>query len=57
MGMTHPHVEPPPILLIKETHDGKLDEYFLKLKLYRDLTSYTPDLHEFKMSLFENGDP
>ena len=56
-GMTHPHVQPLPIPLIKENHDGKSDKYSVKLKLLRDPTLPTPDHYEFKMSLFENGDP
>ena len=55
--MTHPHVEPPPIPLIQETHDGKSDRYFVNLKFRRDLTSSTSELYELKMSLFDNGDP
>ena len=54
-GVTHPHVEPPPIALIQETHDGKLNKDFVELKLRRYLTSYTSDLCELKMCLFENG--
>ena len=54
-GMTHPHVEPPTIPLIKEKHDDKSDKYFVKLKLRRDPTSPSSDLYEFKMSLFDNG--
>ena len=56
-GMTHPHVDPPMIPLIQETNDGKSDRYFIKLKLHRDHTSPTSDLYEFKMSLFDNGQP
>ena len=55
--MTQPHVEPPTIPLIKENHNGKADKDSVKLKLRRDPTSPTSDLHEFKMSLFDNGDP
>ena len=46
-GMTHPHVEPPPIPLIKEKYDGKPDNDFVKIKLRRDPTLYTLDLYEF----------
>ena len=56
-GMTHPYVEPPPIPPIKEKHDVKSDKYFVKLKLLRYPTLYTSDLYEFKMSLFDNGEP
>ena len=47
-GMTHPHLDPPPIPHIQETHDGKSDKDFVKLKLRRDPTLYTSDLYEFK---------
>ena len=53
-GMTHPHVEPQPIPLIQETHNGKSEKYFVKIKLRRDNTSCTLDIYEFKMSLFDN---
>ena len=56
-GMTHPHVEPPPIPLIQETYDGNPDKDLVKLKLRRDPTSSTSDLYEFKISLFDNGEP
>ena len=55
--MTYLHLEPLPIPLIQETHDGKSDKYFVKLKLRRDPTSSTSDLYEFKMYFFDNGDP
>ena len=55
--MTQPNVEPPPIPQIKLNHDGKSDKYFVELKLRRDPTSSTEDLYDFKMSLFENGNP
>ena len=53
-GMTHPHVDPPPILLIKEKHNGKSDKYFVNLKQRRYPTSSKSELYEFKMSLFDN---
>ena len=56
-GMTQPHVETPPIPLIKEKHNGNSDKYFVKLKLCRVPTSPTSDLYEFKISLFDNGEP
>ena len=55
--MTQVHVIPPPIPLIKEKNDDKSDKYFMKLKLCRDSTLSTSDLFEFKMTLFDNGDP
>ena len=29
-GMTQPHIESPPLLIIKEKLDGKSDKYFVK---------------------------
>ena len=55
--INHPHIEPPLIPLIQETHDFRLDKYFVKLKLRRDPTSSTLNLYEFKMSLIYNGKP
>ena len=57
MGMNHPHVDPPPIPLIQETHDGKSDKYFVQLKLRRDPKLSTSELYDFKMSLSDNGEP
>ena len=57
MGMTQPHVDPPPIPLIKESHDGKSDNGFVKLKLLRYPTFPMSDLYEFKISFFDNGEP
>ena len=56
-GVTLPHIEPVPIPLIQETYDGKLDKYFLEIKLRRDPTSSTLYLYESNMSLFDNGNP
>ena len=56
-GMTQPHAEPLTIPLIKENHDRKSNKYSVKLKLRKDPISPTSDLYEFKMSLFENGEP
>ena len=39
----------------KNKNDNKLDEYFVKTKLFRDPTSESLDLCEFKMTLFDNG--
>ena len=47
----------PPIPLIKETYDGHSEIYFVKLKLIRYPTSSTSDCYEFKLFLFDNGDP
>ena len=53
-GTTHPHVDPPPIPLIKENNDGKPDKDFVKLKLCRYPTLPTYDLYELRMSFFDN---
>ena len=55
--MNHPHIDPPPIPIIKENHDGKSDKYSVKIKLRKYPTLSTLDLYEFKMSLFDNGEP
>ena len=51
------HEETPPITLIKETYNGKPDKYFVNLKFCGYPTSSTPDIYEFKMSLFDHDDP
>ena len=55
--MTQAHVEPPSIPPIKGNYDGKSEKYFIKLKLRRDPTSSTSEQYEFRMYLFDNGDP
>ena len=50
-------MEPPNITLIKGKNDIKLDKYFVKNKLSRDHSSEKSDLYEFKMTLFDNGEP
>ena len=55
--MTQAHVEPLPIPLIKVAYNGKSDKYFVKLKLRRDPTSSMLKIYEFRMYLFDNGDP
>ena len=50
------HVEPPQILLIKETSTSKSDGDDVKLNLCRDPTSSTSDIYEFRMPLFDHGD-
>ena len=56
-GVTHPHVDPPPIPLIQETYDDKTGKYFIKTGLRRDPTSSTSYLYKFKISLFDNDKP
>ena len=51
------HVEPPPILLIKEISNGNSDGDCVKLKLSRYPTSSTSYIYEFRMSLFDHSDP
>ena len=55
--MNQPHVDHLRISVIKDKHGGKSDKDFVKLKLSRDPKLSTSDLYEFKMSLFENGEP
>ena len=51
------HIETPPIPLVKETSTGKSDRDYVKLKLHRDPKYSTSDLYEFRMSLFDHGEP
>ena len=51
------HVEPPLIPLIKETATGKSDGDYVKLNLRKNPTSSKSDLYEFRMSLFDHGEP
>ena len=50
-------VEPPLTSLIKSNRNDNTDTDFVKLKLFRDPTSYKSDLYELKMALFNNGYP
>ena len=43
--------------MIKKKNDDKPDKYFAKFKLRKDPTSEKFDLYEFKMALFDNGEP
>ena len=56
-GMTQAHFNPPNILLLKEFYNVKSEKYLVKLKLHRYLTLSTSNFYEFKMYLFENGEP
>ena len=56
-GTNQSHVEPPHIPLIKGIYDGKSDKDVAKIKCCRDPTSGMSDLYEFRMSVFDNGDP
>ena len=51
------HLEPPTIMLVKETSTSKSDGDYVKLKLRRYPTSSTLELYEFSMSLFDHGEP
>ena len=52
-----PHVDPPPIPLVKENFTGKSDGDYVELNLRRDPTSSTLDLYGFRISLFDHGEP
>ena len=56
-GTLKVHVEPPPITLKSNKNYKKSDKYFVKIKLCRDTMSQKSDLYEFKMALFDNGEP
>ena len=55
--MTQMHVEPSPISLIKSKHNNTSDKDIVKLKVRGDPTSSLSDLYEFKLALFDNGEP
>ena len=57
LGIVPVHVDPPPILLIKGKYYCKSDKYFVILKFCSYPSSSTLELYEFKMSLFDNGEP
>ena len=56
-GTNPSHVEPPLILLTRETCNGKSEEAFVKLKLPRDPKSSTSDLYAVNIYFFDNGKP
>ena len=51
------HVDPPEIPLIESKKNYKWDKDCVKIKVCRDLMSQKSDLYEFKMALFDNGEP
>ena len=51
------HVRPPPSPLIKIKIDQKTVRYLVEIKLHRNPMSLKLDMYEFKMVLFDNGDP
>ena len=54
MGTVQVHMDPSPHPLIKS---NKNDKYCVEIKLRRYPTSQKLDPYEFKMVLFDNGDP
>ena len=57
LGVVQVHTETPHISLIKSNHNDKADKDFVIMKVRRYPTSYKSELYEFKMALFENGEP
>ena len=51
------HAEPPTIPLVKKTSTGKSDGDYVKIKLHRYPKFSTSDIYEFRMSLFDHGEP
>ena len=45
-----------PITIVKSKKNAKPDKDDVKIKLRRDSMSEKPDLYEFKMALFDNGE-
>ena len=56
-GKVQVNIDQPQVTLIKSTKDDKPDKYFVKMIFCRDLKSEKLDLYEFKMVLFDNGEP
>ena len=56
-GVVQVQMEPPPIPLIKINPNDNLDKDFVEIKFLRYPTSENSYLYEFKMNLFDNGDP
>ena len=57
IGVVQVHMEPPLTPPDKSKHGDRLDRNFVNIKLRRDPMSENSDLYEFKMALFDNGDP
>ena len=55
--VTQVHVDPPPTPLIKSKHGDNSEKDFVKQKLRGYLMSDNWDLYEFKVALFDNGNP
>ena len=55
LGTNPEHVEPLPILIIKEMYNGKSDKDFVELKLCGYHMSSTLDPYEFNISFFDHG--
>ena len=56
-GVTQAHVVPPPTPPIKIKHGSNSDKYFINLKFHGYPTSDSSEFYEFKMALFDNGNP
>ena len=56
-GSVQTHVDPPLITLIKSKLDLKMERDYAKIKLRRNTSSEKSDMYEFKMDLFDNGEP
>ena len=57
LGVVQVHMETPHTSLIKSNHNDKADKDFVIMKVRRYPTSYKSELYEFKMALFDNGNP
>ena len=51
------NMDPPPNPLIKSKNNEKWDKDCVKIKFRRAKTSQKLDLYEFKIALFDNGEP
>ena len=56
VGEVQVHMEPQPTPLIKIKHNNNSENYFIKLKCFRDTISAKSDLYDFKMDFFDNGE-
>ena len=51
------YIDLPPIPLIKSNNHDKSEKYCVKIKVRRYPMSQNSYLYEFKMALFDNGEP
>ena len=56
-GAVQIHAEPYLIPLIQSMLDLKMERNYVKIKLHRNPDLEKPDIYEFIMDLFDNGDP